>query len=200
MGLGTAVLMNISIKLYGSGRIVCRPDTTWERESRDFFAPGFLSRIWFSPVVFARISKAGKFISPKFAARYYDGLNFGILLYSGDLLAKGGPESLAAASVLDHSSILPFPLCRPEVFASGDGRFVFRKNGTVLYGADAGENLVAQIEKGICDGSEYVSQRIGDLMAIETDMPRELMGENEKRAEISAEFNGSRLFRLSIIK
>ena len=115
--------MNITVKIHGSRNFICRPDTTWERESRDFYSPEFASELFYTPVVFARISKAGKCIGRKFAARYYDGLNFGILLYPGEILNAGRPESLGAASILDHTSILPFPLFQPVVFATSGNSF-----------------------------------------------------------------------------
>ena len=34
--------MNIVVQTY-DGRVQCRPDTSWEREDRDLFAPDFIS-------------------------------------------------------------------------------------------------------------------------------------------------------------
>ena len=60
----------------------CRPDTSWEREDKDLYAPDFVDGYLFSPVLFVRISKAGKCIGRKFAGRYYDAVNYGILLHA----------------------------------------------------------------------------------------------------------------------
>ncbi len=200
MGLRKTFLMNITVRLYGSGSFICRPDTTWERESRDFFSPEFVGDIWYSPAVFARISKAGKFIGRKFAHRYYDGVNFGILLYPGEMLNTGKPDSIASASVLDHSSILPFPMYQPDVFRKEENAFVFRKNGDMLFRTGAGVGMIAKIEDTVSEASTVISQRIGDLIAVEMDKTQELFPINEKRAEISAEFCDSLLFRLSLIR
>ena len=200
MGLGTAVLMNISIKLYGSGRIVCRPDTTWERECRDFFSPGFVKKIMYSPVVFVRISKAGKFISGKFVSRYYDGLGFGVLLYPGEILESGGPGSVAFASMLDHTSLLPYPLYLPEVFSTEGNVFTFSKEEEILFTATTGHEIQEKTEQSITDASRYVSMRIGDIVAVELAEPQILVDEDEMKAGISAHFCENELFRLSIIK
>lgn len=201
MGLRQAILMNITVKIHGSRNFICRPDTTWERESRDFYSPEFASELFYTPVVFARISKAGKCIGRKFAARYYDGLNFGILLYPGEILNAGRPESLGAASILDHTSILPFPLFQPVVFATSGNSFSLEKDGKMIYSTSVGtENFLEMMEDAICVASEAVSQRIGDLMAVELAAPGILCGKDEKRAGISASFCGNSLFRLSIIK
>lgn len=191
--------MNITVKTYCSAGYVCRPDTTWERESKDFFSPEYVRNILYSPVLFARISKAGKFISEKFVSRYYDGLNFGILLYPGNILEEKG---VAQASVLDHTSILPFPLYGKEAIASEGNEFLFRKDGEVLFSIRTGEgtDLIAAMESCITESSMYVSQRIGDLVAVELAGPQPLMSENEKRAGISATFCDGTLFGLSIVR
>lgn len=199
MGNRKTVLMNITVKTYCSAGYVCRPDTTWERESKDFFSPEYVRNILYSPVLFARISKAGKFISEKFVSRYYDGLNFGILLYPGNILEEKG---LAQASVLDHTSILPFPLYGKEAIASAGNEFMFRKDGEVLFSVRTGEgtDLIAAMENCITESSMYVSQRIGDLVVVELAGPQLLMSENEKRAGISATFCDGTLFGLSIVR
>ena len=75
--------MNIIVKPYGSSTCYCRPDTTWERENKDFYSPECFNEIHWTPVVFARISKAGKCVGKKFVERYYDGVGCGMLLYCG---------------------------------------------------------------------------------------------------------------------
>ena len=75
--------MNIIVKPYGSELCYCRPDTTWERENKDFYSPECVNEIYWTPVVFARVSKAGKCVGKKFVERYYDGVGCGMLLYCG---------------------------------------------------------------------------------------------------------------------
>ena len=87
--------MNITVRPYGSDMCYCRPDTTWERENRDIYSPECVDEWKATPIVFARISKAGKCISQKFISRYYDGFNFGMLLYIGG-------KDIAFASCVDH--------------------------------------------------------------------------------------------------
>ena len=201
MGLRQAILMNITVKIHGSRNFICRPDTTWERESRDFYSPEFASELFYTPVVFARISKAGKYIGGKFASRYYDGMNFGILLYPGEILNSPGQESLAAASVLDHTSILPFPLYQPVVFSSPGNILSLKKNGSQIFGTSTDElEGIGIIEDTICNASKIVSQRIGDLVAAELSAPALLVGKDEKKARLSASFCENELFGLSVIR
>ena len=90
--------MNIIVKPYGSDLCYCRPDTTWERENKDFYSPECVNEIYWTPVVFGRISKAGKCIGRKFIERYYDGVGCGMLLYcgtSGLSVNSGAPRLLS---------------------------------------------------------------------------------------------------------
>ena len=131
--------MNIIVRPYGSEFCHCRPDTTWERENRDFYSPECVNEIWWTPVVFARVCKAGKCVGKKFVGRYYDGVGCGMLMYGAvsQPEASIGPLPLyewappptrgwenansghqaaltetrqALVSCIDRSSIFPMPL------------------------------------------------------------------------------------------
>ena len=190
--------MNITVKTAGTGGYACRPDTTWERENKDFYCPDHAGDIWFSPVVFARISKAGKFIGRKFAGRYWDMAGFGLLLYPGDLLGK----SLAFASLLDHTSYLPFPPLPKDVLGTDGGVLTVEKDGTELFSAETGQDgLTADaLEDAIAEASMYVSQRIGDIVAVELAPASVLSGRNEKRTGAAIRFKDRELLRFCIVR
>lgn len=188
--------MNIVIKT-SNGCICCRPDTTWERENKDFFSPDFVKNLLWSPVLFARIGKAGKYINPKYVERYFDGVNFGMLLYPGEIYLKDG---YAPASILDHTSILPFPLFNPSVIKNGniatnyllDNQEIFRLS------SNSDQELFAKICDGICDASRHISLRIGDMVAIELANPSELVSGKGNEKEISGTFCENETFRFKI--
>ena len=103
--------MNIIVKPYGSDLCHCRPDTTWERENKDFFSPECVNEIYWTPVVFARVSKAGKCVGSKFVGRYYDAVGCGMLLYcgtSGLSVSSGDPSNPATAGCALQRSTGPF--------------------------------------------------------------------------------------------
>ena len=103
--------MNIIVKPYGSSTCYCRPDTTWERENKDFYSPECVNEIYWTPVVFARISKAGKCVGSKFVGRYYDAVGCGMLLYcgtSGLSVSSGDPSNPATAGCALQRSTGPF--------------------------------------------------------------------------------------------
>lgn len=162
--------MNIIVKTY-SDRIIVRPDTTWERDSEDVFLPEFVTRVDWTPVLFARICKPGRSVGQEFASRYYDGIGFGILLYPHDLL-DGSEEGFAQASCLDHTSFLPFPVFDKQTLGTADNRFRLFKGGELIFEFNTGNPRM--IEEAVAQATRYCYIRTGDLLAIELQERREL--------------------------
>lgn len=190
--------MNIVVKTYGDGGIYCRPDTTWEREDKDLFSPEFIQGYRFTPVLFARISKAGKCIGRKFAERYYDSIGYGILLYAEDLF-DGSSMSYASSSCLDHTSVLPFPMYNRLTLESGENTFSVRQDGTMLF--STAEGSTDMIGSALTDASSKISLRIGDMVAIELASPERIIRKNDGPIEtvLEGSFCGNSLFRIRIV-
>ncbi len=164
--------MNIVV-LTSSGKIVVRPDTTWERDNEDFYVPEFVDEISYTPVFFARVMKPGRSIGLRFANRYYDRLGYGVLLYPENFI-DGSPEAYASAICLDHSSFLPSDMIDKEGFDSP--KFELYKGEEKIYEAE-GLSL-EQIEKAIAELSRICYIRTGDLIAIELDSRKTLLHRN----------------------
>lgn len=201
--------MNIIVRPYGSDLCYCRPDTTWERENKDFFSPGFVNTIYYSPVVIAKISKAGKYVREKFAERYFESINFGIMMYTEEPVA----DKLATSSCVDHTSILPFPLYNRIVLDNEGNDFELYRDGKAIFSfkarnAESGKGMITSlIEESICKVSERVSLRIGDFVAAELAVPEPLasrhanspIGNESVKTYIHATFCGNELFDFNII-
>lgn len=178
--------MNIIVKPYGSDLCYCRPDTTWERENKDFYSPECVNEIYWTPVVFARISKAGKCVGKKFVERYYDGIGCGMLMYCGN------------STVVDKSSILPHPLFQPVVFED-EKEFAVnvspasQSNAVILSGAKV------LIEEALCTASQLTSLRIGDFVAVELKEQQKLASREDGTIAVNGEFCEKEIFSFSII-
>lgn len=202
--------MNIVVKPL-EGAVTCRPDTTWERENKDIYAIPAVMEYKYTPVLFVRISKAGKCVGYKFASRYYDGFNFGVLLYGGvkngsaadeQALKDNCSEGIHWSSCLDHSSILPFPLYNPLVLENEEKEFRLRRNGTIIF--STGEGSREMIDNAIAEASELISLRIGDILAIELQEPLPLVSrdsaiETEQDTLLAGDFLETETFRHQII-
>lgn len=200
--------MNIIVSTYGNG-ICCRPDTTWERENRDLYSPDFIDGYLYTPVLFARIAKAGKCIGEKFAERYYDSVGYGMLLYPAELLenkisvsgagkdgTSGSCRNIAWASCMDHTSVLPFPMYNRITLESPENAYRIFLDGKEIFSTHCGS--AEMIGKSIAEASRYVSMRTGDMIAIELAAPSALVSHAE--AEISADFCENEVFRFRIIR
>ena len=192
--------MNIIVKPYGSDLCYCRPDTTWERENRDLYSPDCVNAWNWTPVLFARISKAGKCISPKFASRYYDSLNFGALLYIGG-------ADVASGSCVDHTSILPLPLFNPAVLETEGNKFEVVKNDEPILSLETpsadclqdGSTILQAAEAAICKASQLTSLRIGDYVAVELSPASLLAEKTEGSLSLKATFCENEIFNFKII-
>ena len=183
--------MNIVVKPYESALCYCRPDTTWEKESRDLYIPEGVDKVLWAPVVFAKVCKAGKCVSKKFVARYYDAVGFGALVYCND-------EAIAFSSCMDHTSILPMPLYNPVIFENEDNTFVL-KAGEMSEAFKTTEAMKVCLEEAICKASERVSLRIGDMVALEL-APLKVIAERQTgETNMKAEFGENNLFDLKVI-
>ncbi len=188
--------MNIIVKPHGSNLCYCRPDTTWERENKDFFSPECVNDIYWTPVVFARISKAGKCVGKKFVERYYDGVGCGLLMYcSGQAIRQ-------LSHIVDKTSILPHPLFQPVVLEDEKEFTVSTKV------AGTGSNVETSVilseakdllEEALCKASELTSLRIGDFVAVELAAPAALASREDGEVAVKGTFCEKEIFDFKII-
>lgn len=187
--------MNIAVKIYGGG-VCSRPDTTWERENKDFYSPDFIDSYLYTPVLFVKICKAGRSVSSRFASRYYDSAGFGILLYPGNILKE---NNLACASCIDHTSILPPAVGDKSILESSDAEFSIFKNGVKIHSVSGCP--IQLIDNSIEEITRYMSVRIGDIVAIELDAPAMLIAPDDgENVELKGEFCGNEIFLFNVIR
>lgn len=185
--------MNIIVKPNNGSACYCRPDTTWERENKDFYSPECVNEIYWTPIIFARISKAGKCISPKFVSRYYDAAGYGMLMYC----RQDGVSDTAQTSCADHTSILPFPLYNTVVIENSENMLEITRNGECLFKTES--IGLEKIEEALCKASALTSVRIGDFIAVELDQQKPLAQKTEGPVQMKGTFCENEIFDFSII-
>ena len=191
--------MNIVTKTY-SGKYIVRPDTTLERNGKDFYPPEDVDTLLYCPVIFARVCKPGKSVAQKFASRYYDAVGVGLLLHPKCLL-DGSAEGFACASCLDHTSILPFPLFdkatldRDNTFIVTVKKEVGRKRVAFAWSEGSSEIM----EKAIEGATSRIFIRTGDLVAIELAAHKPLCVRADGTVEVSVEWGGEEPRNFKII-
>ena len=186
--------MNIIVKPYGSDFCQCRPDTTWERENRDFYSPECVNEVQWTPVVFARIAKAGKCIGTKFASRYYDAVGCGMLMY-------GSVAGQQLSSCIDHTSILPMPMYNPAVL---EDEKTFELSIAIAQGDSEISKFILNeglsiLEDAICKASQLTSLRIGDYVAVELAPLATLTDKDAGTVSLKGTFCENEIFEFKII-
>jgi len=149
--------MNIICRTYG-GATVFRPDTTWERYSRDFYPPDMVSEISLSVCLFTQVTRPGKCIGEKFAPRYFSEVHYGVLLYPENLVGNS-PEGFAEALTLDHTSCLTLPS------ESGYSSFMLKVDGKEVFTHCGNARQI--IGKGLVEATGTTLLRNGDILAVE---------------------------------
>lgn len=183
--------MNIVVRTY-SGKTLVRPDTSRDHNGEDLYVPDFIDSLSFTPVITARMARAGKCVGEKFAHRYFDGIGFGMLMYP-DCLLDGSAESFAQASCLDHSSYLPLPA------SAVDGRNVFSIfcNGREIFRSEpTGSSL---LEKALAECTRLCFVRTGDYLAAEMQELSPLCRRADGRIRIEAYSNKEKILDYNII-
>lgn len=187
--------MNIVVKTAG-GRYIVRPDTTWERDNEDLYMPEFVKEVSFTPVLFARISKPGRSVGEEFASRYYDGIGFGVLLYPENMI-DGSEEGFAAASCLDHTSFLPFPVYNTLTLGYGDNTFELFRNDEMIFSYDKGKKEM--IEKAIAEATRFIYIRTGDVLAIELEERKTICTTDDPKTTVRATWCDNESMQFNII-
>lgn len=189
--------MNIVIRTF-DGHTIVRPDTTWEKDNEDFYPPEFVERLTCSPVLFARISKPGRSIGKKFASRYYDGINMGVLLFPEEMI-DGSQEGYAQASCLDHTSFLPTPLFLPVTLGQEDNEFKLKK-GNKTFCCIKGDALTAEmVDDAVAEVTRMVYIRTGDFVAIELAPRKPLASREDGEVEVHGTWCENKTLEFKVI-
>lgn len=173
-----------------------RPGTTLDIANDEILFPDFVSKLSYTPVLFARICEAGRSIKAESASRYYDGIGYGVLLFAENLI-DGSAEGYASAICLDHTSLLPEPLYNPITLGEPDNAFILKKNGRKIYGTAEGTREM--VEKAIEQTGKSCFLRTGDLAAVELQERKALCSGRGSRTKLTATYCGNFLLEYDIV-
>jgi len=187
--------MNILVQPYDSAYWICRPDTSWEKDNEDFFPPECITAISYTPILFTRISKPGKVIGEKFACRYFESINYGILLYPENM-AKDGQLGFSQANCVDHTSFLPSTMYNKLTMRQGN-EFILKKDNAEIFKYSGGN--LPMIEKAVSQASALTYLRVGDMVCVELSAPSHLMSREDGNVTIYGSYCDNWLLEFKII-
>ncbi len=187
--------MNILIKTKDSD-IVTRPDTSLERENRALYLSDDVKYIELCPVIYTKAIKAGKCISENFVERYYNAFNYALLLhiYTEDIDRL---KRYSTALCWDKSSRLSEPMYNLAVLESKDNIFSIHKDSKCIYKTNNIEK--AQLDNLVCDCSQHISIRIGDILCLELEKPFSIYSKEDGNINLSASYCEKQVCNFDII-
>lgn len=173
-----------------------RPDTTWKQGDDAVYFPDFIGSASACPVLFARISKAGRSIDSKFAGRYYDAIGYGMLLYPDDLMADG-PEGFACACCMDHTSFLSYPLLDKATLDNPEHGLRIERDGEEIFRSPAGK--AEYIAESIETASRFCYLRTGDFLVMELSQRMPLASRSDGERQICGYFGDNMVFDFKVV-
>ncbi|MCQ2185066.1 MAG: hypothetical protein MJY62_06640 [Bacteroidales bacterium] len=187
--------MNIPVKTY-NGRIYCRPDASRDKEDKDIYLPDSVTALYWVPVVFVKIGRAGKCIGEKFVGRYLESYSPGALLYEASAYEAG---DLATSTCMDHMSILPVNLRPLQELDDRQMDYILEVGGETVCSLPCSE-WKRMLEKAVVDVTARLTVHIGDLVCVELCEPVPLEGAKKENAlGFKGVLTGEQIFNFSFI-
>lgn len=145
--------------------IFLKPDTAILPKKMPFVIPDFSSEIHHEVEVLVKISKVGKYISPKFAHKYYDEIGLGIDFTARDLQAKLKEKGLPweKAKAFDGSAIIGDFYPKNEFSSVENITFELRNNGDAIQKGNTNQ-MIWKIDEIISYVSQFFTLKKGDII------------------------------------
>lgn len=145
--------------------VFLKPDTAILLKKQPFFIPDFSNDVHHEVEVLVKINKVGKYISQKFAHKYYDEIGLGIDFTARDLQAelkeKGLPWEKAKA--FDGAAVIGNWLPKTQFTDLNAIQFTLKKNDQVVQEGNT-RDMLWKIDELIEYVSKYFTLKIGDII------------------------------------
>jgi 2-keto-4-pentenoate hydratase/2-oxohepta-3-ene-1,7-dioic acid hydratase in catechol pathway len=145
--------------------IFMKPKSALLQSHTPFYYPEFTNELHYECELVLRICKNGKYISEKFASKYYDAITVGIDFTARDiqneLKQKGLPWEKAKA--WDNSAVVGKWILLSELKYKKEIPFSFKKNNEVVQKATSAE-MIYSFDAIVAYISNFFSVNIGDLI------------------------------------
>ena len=139
----------------GKGGYHFRPDSTLNRELKDFYLPDSITGLRLTPCLYAKMTRSAKSVSKKFANRCFSEFDFGLLLDADNM-----PYNMA--TTLDNSTFFGYNFLETDRLS--DSSFILKIKVKEIYLA---KNLTAgMLEEALVKVTALSSLRTGDLLAV----------------------------------
>ena len=176
--------------------IFLKPDTAILPKKTPFVIPEFSNDVHHEVEVLVKICKVGKYISPKFAHKYYDEIGLGIDFTARDLQSmlkeKGLPWEKAKA--FDHSAIIGDFLPKNNYTSLENLNFELRKNSEIVQKGST-SMMLWNIDEIVSYVSQFFTLKKGDI--IFTGTPKGVASVKENDA-LEGFLEGKQMFKIQV--
>lgn len=145
--------------------VFMKPDSSVLLKTFPFVIPEFTNEVHHEIELVVKINKVGKYISPKFAHKYYDEIGIGIDFTARDiqakLKAKGLPWEIAKS--FDGATVVGDFMKKEAISDLNQISFHLTKNGETVQKGNSSQ-MMWTIDELIAYVSQYFTLKIGDLI------------------------------------
>ena len=145
--------------------IFMKPDTAVLPKKTPFVIPAFSDDVHHEVEILVKICKVGKYISPKFAHKYYDEISVGIDFTARDLQTKLKDKGLPweKAKPFDHSAVIGNVISVKDFSSVENINFKLKSNGHSVQVGNT--NLMLwKIDELVAHVSQYFTLKKGDII------------------------------------
>jgi 2-keto-4-pentenoate hydratase/2-oxohepta-3-ene-1,7-dioic acid hydratase in catechol pathway len=172
-----------------------KPDTAVLQKGRDFYLPEFSDDVQYETEIIVKISKAGKYIQPEFASKYYEEISLGIDFTARDLQSNlksnGHPWEIAKA--FDSSAVIGDFISKSE-FDVTNIQFEMLKNGEIAQKGNSAD-MIYSIDQIIAEVSKYFTLKTGDIIMTGTPSG---VGRVQENDELVGLLEGRKVFEIKV--
>ncbi len=176
--------------------IFMKPDTAILPKKTPFTIPEFSKDVHHEVEVLVKICKVGKYISPKFAHKYYDEIGLGIDFTARDLQTKLKEKGLPweKAKAFDHSAIIGDFLPKNNYSSLENINFELRKNSEIVQKGST-SMMLWNIDEIVSYVSQFFTLKKGDI--IFTGTPKGVAAVNENDI-LEGFLEGKQMFKIQV--
>ena len=145
--------------------IFMKPDTAVLPKKTPFVIPAFSDDVHHEVEILVKICKVGKYISPKFAHKYYEEIGLGIDFTARDVQSKLKEKGLPweKAKSFDHSAVIGPFLSKKDFSSVENINFELKSNGHSVQVGNT--NLMLwKIDELVAHVSQYFTLKKGDII------------------------------------